>query len=316
METIHISYPLSKEIIERFAKPQILALGQFDGLHLGHMSVIQAAILEGTVHKVPTSVMTFYPHPKEVMKKGDYEGYLTPTREKEELLGSAGVDFLYVVEFNQDFSRISPQDFVTEMLLPLQIHTAIVGFDFRFGHKGEGEAEMLKTLGKGNFETYTVPPFVIDEEKVSSSGIRKYLMEGNIVLANEWLGRPYTLSGTVIHGEKRGRTIGFPTANVELAEPYVLPKNGVYAVKVNHYGEELHGVMNIGVKPTFHSGVSKPWFEVHVFNFTGDLYGQGLRVELISYIREERKFQSIDELITQISKDADTARSLLNSLEQ
>ncbi|WP_433946898.1 bifunctional riboflavin kinase/FAD synthetase [Paenibacillus sp. SN-8-1] len=315
METVHISYPLNKEIIERFAKPQILALGQFDGLHLGHVSVIQAAIKEGAAHKVPTSLMTFYPHPKEVMKKGDYDGYLTPAKEKEELLRLAGVDFLYVVEFNQDFSRISPKEFVTEMLLPLQIHTAIVGFDFRFGHKGEGEADMLKTLGEGHFQTYTVPPFVINDEKVSSSGIRKYLLEGNIALANEWLGRPYTLSGTVIHGEKRGRTIGFPTANVELTEPYVLPKNGVYAVVVKHGEDELHGVMNIGVKPTFHSGVSKRWFEVHVFDFSGNLYGHDLRVELISYIREERKFQSIEELISQISKDAETARSLLKSLK-
>ncbi|USB32049.1 bifunctional riboflavin kinase/FAD synthetase [Paenibacillus sp. YPG26] len=315
METVHLSYPLNKEIIERFARPQILALGQFDGLHLGHASVIQAALQEGTLHNVPTSLMTFYPHPKEVMKKGDYDGYLTPAKEKEELLRSAGVDFLYVVEFNADFSRITPQQFVTEMLLPLQIHTAIVGFDFRFGHKGEGEAEMLKTLGKGSFETYTVPPFVINNEKVSSSGIRRYLQAGSITLANQWLGRPYTLSGTVIHGEKRGRTIGFPTANVELSEPFVLPKNGVYAVVVRHKGEELSGVMNIGVKPTFHSGVSKPWFEVHVFDFNGDLYGEELQVKLISYIREERKFQSIDELIAQISRDADTARNLLQSSE-
>lgn len=311
METVHISYPLTSDTIERFARPQILALGQFDGVHLGHASVIQAAIQQGAAHHVPVALMTFHPHPKEVMKKGDYEGYLTPSSEKEQLLRSMGVDFLYVVEFNQEFSQVSPSTFVNDMLVPLQIHTAIAGFDFRFGHKGEGDADLLKTLGEGKFHTLTVPPFVIEGEKVSSSGIRKFLQEGNISLASEWLGRRYALSGTVINGEKRGRTIGFPTANVELSERYVLPKKGVYAVTVSFEGKILNGVMNIGVKPTFHSGVSKPWFEVHIFDFSGDIYGKYLRVELVSYIREERKFGSIDELIAQITKDADTARGIL-----
>lgn len=314
LETVHISYPLSQDIIERYSGPQVLALGQFDGVHLGHASVIQMAIKEGASQGIPVSLMTFHPHPKEVMKKGDYEGYLTPTREKENLLRSMGVDYLYVVEFNHEFSKVSPQEFVNEMLFPLRIHAAVAGFDFRFGHKGEGDVDVLKRLGEGSFQVYTVPPFVMGGEKVSSSGIRKLLQEGDIALANEWLGRRYALSGTVINGEKRGRTIGFPTANVELSEHYVLPRKGVYAVTVDYEGKVLHGVMNIGVKPTFHSGVSKPWFEVHLFDFSGDLYGRTLRVELVSYIREERKFGSIEELIAQITKDADTARRLLGSL--
>lgn len=314
METIYLTYPLSAEESAAVATPQVLAIGQFDGLHLGHVSVINKAIALAEEAKLPASVMTFYPHPKEVMKKGDYDGYLTPSKEKERLLSEMGVERFYVAAFNEAFSRVSPQDFVSGMLLPLQIETAVVGFDFHFGYKGEGDARMLQELGQGAVNVHTVPAFLLDGEKVSSSGIRKWLHEGYVDLAANWLGRPYILRGEVVNGEKRGRKIGFPTANVELSEPFVLPVNGVYAVKAKLAGKStsFSGVMNVGVKPTFHEGVRKPTVEVHLLDFSGDLYGQEMTIELLSFIRPEQKFSSIEELVAQIASDADTARERLS----
>ena len=314
VETITLKFPLSDSEAKSSAIPQVLAIGQFDGLHEGHLSVIRTAIEQAQQAGLPASVMTFFPHPKEVMKKGDYEGYLTPPSEKERLLRELGVSYFYVVEFDEAFSRVSPEDFVREILFPLQVRQVVAGFDFRFGHKGAGDVELLRELGAKQMEVYTVPPFKIEGEKVSSSGIRKSLYEGQVLQATKWLGRPYLLRGIVVNGDKRGRTIGFPTANTQLSEPFVLPVKGVYAVKAKLREEErwMFGVMNIGVKPTFHEGVTKPSVEVHLFDFNDDIYDRELTIQLYDYIRPERKFTSIDELIAQIRVDADSARQLLS----
>ncbi|AIQ53283.1 bifunctional riboflavin kinase/FAD synthetase [Paenibacillus sp. FSL R7-0331] len=311
MRTVTLSYPIPPETAALWAQPQVAALGQFDGLHRGHASVITSAVALARRQGVPAAVMTFHPHPKDVMGKGDYDGYLTPPKDKQEILAGLGVDILYIIEFNEQLSRVSPQDFVSVMLLPLQIVTAVVGFDFRFGYLGEGDADMLRELGQGIMSVETVPPFLLEGEKVSSSGIRRSLHSGDLTLANSWFGRCYHLRGIVGHGEKRGRTIGFPTANLQLEDHYVIPAKGVYAVKVFYKEEILYGVMNVGVKPTFHDGMSAPSFEVHLFDFASDIYGQELKVELQAFIRPERKFESIDALISQIAKDAGTAKELL-----
>ncbi|NUU61373.1 bifunctional riboflavin kinase/FAD synthetase [Paenibacillus agri] len=311
MRTVTLTYPMPPETAAQWAQPQVVALGQFDGLHLGHVSVIASAVALARKEGVPAAVMTFHPHPKDVMGKGDYEGYLTPQADKQKLLADMGVDILYIVEFNEQLSRVSPQNFVSVMLLPLHVITAVVGFDFRFGYQGEGDAEMLSELGGGAMNVETVPPFLLNGEKVSSSGIRKSLQTGELELANAWFGRFYHLRGMVGHGEKRGRTIGFPTANLQLDDRFVTPAKGVYAVRVFYNDQVLHGVMNVGVKPTFHEGVIAPSFEVHLFDFAGDLYDKHLKVELVSYIRPERKFESIPALIAQIGQDSETAKQLL-----
>lgn len=313
MKTVNISHPLPAGIIAENAGPQIAALGQFDGVHQGHQSVIRSAVKLAQAKGVPAAVVTFHPHPKDVMKKGNYEGNLTPLQEKQELLAAMGVDILYVVDFNESFSQLSPKAFVDGMLLALEIQTAIVGFDFRFGHKGEGDAEMLRALGAGKMNVEIIPPFELEGQKVSSSSIRKALQAGELAEANRLLGHAYRLRGVVIDGDKRGRTIGFPTANLRLEDKYVVPAKGVYAVRSLVEGEWLSGVMNMGVKPTFQDGVTAPSYEVHLLNFDRDIYGQKVTVELISYIRPERKFPSIQELIAQIQADADTARRILES---
>nr|WP_245252040.1 bifunctional riboflavin kinase/FAD synthetase [Paenibacillus sediminis] len=303
------------EQLEQYAKAQVLAIGQFDGLHLGHAAVINRAVEIAHKEGILASVMTFHPHPKEVMKKGDYEGYLTPLHDKVEILEQMGVHVIYIVEFNDEFSRVSPQEFVLNMLKGLQVHTAVVGFDFRFGHRGEGNPEMLRDLGQSFMQVEIIPPFVLDSEKVSSSGIRKWLQTGNLSGANVWLGRCYSITGTVVDGEKRGRTIGFPTANLKLNDPYVVPAKGVYAVRVKYNDRFISGVMNIGVKPTFHTGEVIPSYEVHLLDFNESIYGQELVVELVAYIREERKFNSVDELIAQIRRDAEEAAVILKALK-
>lgn len=314
MQTIRLAYPLTEQFIEQHSRPQVLAIGQFDGLHLGHASVIESAIKLATELGLPASVMTFHPHPKEVMKKGDYDGYLTPPGEKERILREMGVEYVYIVDFDDAFSQVSPKDFVTGILVPLQVHTAVVGFDFHYGYRGEGDAGMLRELSGNALDVHTVPPFLIDGEKVSSSGIRKALQEGQMEQANRWFGRSYSLKGTVMHGEKRGRQLGFPTANLKLSEHYVVPASGVYAVRATHGQDSYGGVMNVGVKPTFHEDGKVFWLEAHLFDFSGDLYDQSLSVELVSYIRPERKFNSLDELVAQITHDAATAKQLLSVL--
>lgn len=315
MKIVSISYPLSPEQKAALGRPQVAAIGQFDGLHLGHASVISTAVGIASKENIPSAVITFYPHPKDVMRKGNYEGYLTPQTVKEELLAEMGVDILYVVDFNEEFSRVSPEDFVTEMLLPLQLHTAVVGFDFRFGFKGAGRADMLEEMSGGRMRVVTVPPFLIDGEKVGSSAIRAALYEGRMEDANRWLGRYYRIRGTVVHGEKRGRKIGFPTANLELDGHYVTPALGVYAVWARCGEDErrLPGVMSIGLKPTFHDEMKEPVYEVHLLDFEGDLYDQMMIVDVVRFIRREMKFTSVDELIAWIGRDAEEARAILTT---
>lgn len=315
MKTVYLSYPLSSEIVDEHSRPQVVAIGQFDGVHQGHVSVISSAVNLARHKAIPAAVITFHPHPKDVMKKGDYEGCLTPLQEKQELLAGMGVDILYVVEFNDSFSHVSPHDFVTGMLIPLGIQTVVVGFDFRFGHKGEGNAEMLRELGQGKLAVEIIPPFLLDEAKVSSTEIRQALQTGDLERVHRLLGRTYRLRGVVIDGEKRGHSIGFPTANLLLDDRFVVPLKGVYAVRATLNGKSLPGVMNLGVKPTFHEGVTKPSFEVHLFDFDQNIYGEHMTVDMVHFIREERKFPSIQELISQIKADADHARELLMSAE-
>ncbi|OAB35775.1 bifunctional riboflavin kinase/FMN adenylyltransferase [Paenibacillus macquariensis subsp. defensor] len=315
MKTVILSYPLSSEMLHEQASSQVIAIGQFDGIHQGHTSVIASAVSLAKRKGIPSAVVTFNPHPKEVMGKGDYEGYLTPLANKQELLAGMGVDTMYVAQFDEDFSRVSPQDFFTGVLLPLNIDTVVVGFDFRYGYQGAGDVETLREMGLGIMNVEIISPFPLEGEKVSSSNIRKALQTGDLQQANEWLGRCYQLRGTVIEGEKRGRTIGFPTANLKLDDRYVVPAKGVYAIRVFYNDGWIPGVMNIGVKPTFHEGVIAPSYEAHLFHFNESLYGEHLTVELVHYLREERKFPSIQELITQIQIDAKLAEELLNASE-
>ncbi|UHA73891.1 bifunctional riboflavin kinase/FAD synthetase [Paenibacillus sp. 481] len=313
MDTIALKLPLNGP--DWVQLPQVVVLGHFDGIHTGHVQVIQRGLEYGRKHQLPVSLMTFQPHPKSVFGVSGYDRYLTPLQEKERVLAQLGLNHLYVVHFDLTFAQVPAQTFA-EALCKMGVQHAVVGFDYRFGHGGEGTAERLQEWGQGCFTVDIVPAHVQDGIKVSSSRVRDCLAEGDITKANMLLGRPYTVRGEVIHGDARGRTIGFPTANVKQEEAYMIPRNGVYAVQVLVKGQWFDGVMNVGVKPTFKSGEHEPTMEAHLFDFDDDIYGETVTIAIKHYIRSERKFSSVNELIDQIRSDAEQARELLAGLNE
>lgn len=315
MKVIELSYPLTEQQLENCALPQTLAMGHFDGVHKGHQQVIRQAVDAARAEGLCPSIMTFHPHPREVLSQEEsYLTYLTPLDDKMALFDALGIEVAYVFRFDLAFAAVSPLQFVEEVLLPLQVRRAVVGFDFTFGHRGAGKAETLDELGQGRLTVDIVAPFHQHAEKVSSTLIRKSLAEGAVDVAESLLGRPYRFSGIVQSGDGRGRTIGFPTANVHLVHPYVLPRLGVYAVRATVGDATYPAVMNLGFKPTFNAPGGAPTAEVHLFDFQQDLYGKELQVDFCYFIREERKFGSVGELIAQIGADAEQARKLLGSL--
>lgn len=303
MKVIKIDYPLLKGDYS----PSVAAIGYFDGLHLGHQGVIKRAIDQARERNLLSSVITFDPHPREVLKKGEITSYITPLADKVEILRQIGIDIIYVIHFTWEFSQISPEQFIQEVLIPLQIAGVVVGFDFRFGKGGAGTPALLKEATQGRLMVEVIDPVRHGEQKVSSSLIREKLKAGEMEEVAHFLSRPFTIKGVVIQGEKRGREIGFPTANLALAEWYLLPQNGVYGVRVDTGSGIYFGVMNIGVKPTFHSGHPLS-VEVHLLDFAENLYDTTLRVEILFPIRPERKFNGIAELREQIDRDISFAK--------
>lgn len=307
MKTIRLTHPhhLKKEEVPKV----VMALGFFDGVHKGHQKVIRTALQKAEEMNVECAVMTFHPHPSIVLQKDiqDVE-YITPLKEKEKLIASLGVDRLYLIEFTKSFSALSPQDFVDQYLIGLRAIHVVAGFDFTYGRYGKGTMETMPQHSRGAFTQTTVEKLTDGDKKISSSLIRKALHNGDVFYACHLLGRPYQVIGKVIHGEKRGRTIGFPTANIELSDHYLIPRTGVYAVTVRIGQEEHRGVCNIGYKPTFHDDQpEKPSIEVHIFDFQRSIYHETVTIKWCKRLRSEQKFAGVQELISQIKKDKEEA---------
>jgi riboflavin kinase / FMN adenylyltransferase len=292
------------------ARGATVALGNFDGVHLGHHSVIRAA--HAARPDAPLAVLTFEPHPREVFRPDDPPFRLTLSAERADALAALSVDILYELRFNLDFSLMSAEDFVTKVLHQgLGARHLVSGQDFAFGHRRGGDTAFLATraeaLGMG---LTLVPPVTDAQGPLSSTRIRRALQDGYPERATAELGRPWAIRGEVMHGDKRGRTIGFPTANVPLGR-HLEPARGVYAVKVRLADGSFHkGVANIGRRPTVNAEPESR-LEVNVFDFDGDLYGQDITVALVAYIRAEVKFSGLDALKAQIAVDAAEARRLL-----
>lgn len=296
----------------------VLALGFFDGVHQGHQKVIEVAKKEAEKRNLQSAVMTFFPHPKEVLRDNQEEiQYLSPLPEKIKLMEDLDIDYLFIVTFDHNFADLSPQQFVDQYLIDLNVKHVVAGFDYSYGRLGKGTMETLPFHSRHKFTQSTVNEVSHQTEKISSTEIRRALSEGNIDKATMYLGRTFILEGEVEHGEKRGRTIGFPTANIKAVERTVVPASGVYAVKLNVNGEWLPGVCNIGYKPTFHDhSPDKPTIEVHVLDFHEDLYDEAVSVAFLNRIRGEQKFDSIDELKQQISKDVQDARDFIDKKDK
>ncbi|GMK42690.1 riboflavin biosynthesis protein RibC [Paenibacillus sp. CCS19] len=316
MELISIGFPLSDLPLASKGEQLSVAIGHFDGVHKGHQNVIKRAVDAARQQGLKSAVMTFHPHPKSVLGQGEqYVSCLTPLESKLAQFAELGVDYAFVMKFDHSFAGISPERFVSEVLAPLGVRQSVVGFDFRFGSRGAGDAAMLGTLGLAvGMTTEVVEPLLLQGQKISSTYVREALDEGNMVLAEQLLGRPYEVEGVVVHGHARGRLIGFPTANVGLVESYITPRLGVYAAQAVIGGHVYPAVLNHGMKPTFKDGETAPVLEAHLMGFSGDLYDQTIRIRFISFIRPERKFESVDELVAQIGRDRDEAARQLAEL--
>ncbi len=290
-----------------------VTIGTFDGLHLGHQDIINVLKNIGERENLSTTVVSFNPHPRRVVKESYDIKILTTLDEKKELLEKLGVDNFYVIEFTEDFSKQSSEEFVKNYIVDrFDAKHVVVGHDHKFGRDRGGDADSLCRLGeKYGFEVTSVDAVKQSEEIISSSKIRNALKYGEIEKANKYLGRSYTLEGKVVEGAKRGRILGFPTANLDTADNNkLIPQTGVYAVGCRLNDEQLHGVMNIGYRPTFNDD-KELVPEVHIFKFNKNIYDEKLEINFIQRIRAEKKFSSKEELITQIEKDKKEAAKIL-----
>jgi len=291
-------------------QPSALAIGNFDGMHLGHQALLKELKAVATSQSLQTSVMTFEPHPREFFAPDKAPARLASLREKLEWFEKAGVDTVHLCRFNHRFASFSSDDFIGEILIgALNAKTILVGEDFRFG---AGRRGGVVDLAKAGLDLISLPQVNLmdediqlpgDSERVSSTRVRNALASGELNVARHLLGRPYSISGKVVHGAQLGRKLGFSTANVHMRHERPA-LTGVYAVKL----DGLNGVANLGVRPTI-SGVPKLLLEVHLFDFDGDLYDKHVHVEFYHKIRDEMKFDGLDALKAQIAKDAQVARN-------
>jgi riboflavin kinase/FMN adenylyltransferase len=295
-------------------KNSVVTVGTFDGIHLGHLSIL----LELTTHARERSgrsiVFTFDPHPREVVGKGGVR-WLTTLEERIELLRGAGVDILLVIPFTFEFSRMSSREFFERYVVKgVGVSEVIVGYDHMFGRDREAGIHDLRLLGdEHRFGITVVDPVSLRGQIISSSRIRELLTHGDAERAGEYLGRPYALSGTVVKGEGRGAALGFATANVRPDHPHQLvPGNGVYCARVVVGGAGYGGMLNIGVRPTFTAGGERT-IEVHLFNFEGTLYGERMRIEFLRKLRAERTFLSTELFIEQLHRDREECLRYLES---
>ena len=292
------------------ARPSVVALGVFDGVHLGHRAILDTAVAR-TGPGATAVACTFDPHPAEVLQPDRAPLPITTLEERLALLGESGIALTVVVPFTTALAAMEPEAFVTEILVGrLGAREVVVGFNHRFGRAARGDAALLREIGgRLGFHTEVVPHTDVDGSPVSSSAIRAALQRGDLEVAARMLGRPYFVGGEVVSGAGRGRTLGFPTANIAAERPVLVPP-GVYACRLR-VGEATHrAVLNAGVRPTFGEKVFT--LEAHVLDFSGDLYGRPVRLDLIRRLREERKFAGVEALKAQVAADIAAARAALD----
>ncbi len=292
-------------------RPSHLAVGVFDGLHLGHQAVISTAVEGARASGGQAVMVTFDPHPATVLRPEMRPRLLTHTRHKLALAEKLGVETALVIAFDEAFSQVPAQEFVQALVDHCEdLRQICVGRDWRFGCERGGDMELLRELGREHgFEVDGAETVTIDGEVVSSTAIRQAIQDGNLDLAAQYLGRPYTVLGTVVEGQKLGRTLGFPTANLVVHNEQ-LPPNGVYVVSVDFGGRTFGGVGNLGSRPTVEGQSGETRLEIHLFEYKGEeFYGEELEVCFLQFLREERRFEGLEALTKQVKEDISTARS-------
>ena len=307
------------EIVQSIAnydksRAAVVTIGTFDGVHIGHRKILDRLIRQAEKKGLYSTVLTFFPHPRMVLQQDSGLKLLNTLEEKIAILEETGLDCLVIHPFTKEFSRLTAEEFVVDNLFhELNARKVIIGYDHRFGRNRTADIGDLREYGNElGFEVEEIPAQEINEVSVSSTKIRRALEEGDIPTANRYLGYPYMLSGTITKGKGLGRTLNFPTANLKIPESYKLvPKNGAYVIKSTVEGTSLYGMMNIGVNPTV-DGKSRS-IEIHFFDYSEDLYGKLIRVEVLHRLRDEQKFDSLDALRQQLDRDKIIALDFIQS---
>lgn len=300
-----------------FDKKTVLTLGTFDGIHLGHQQIIKKVIECSEDKKLRNMIITFHPHPRKVINPEMQLKLLTTTEEQINILEKQGVQNLLIINFTKEFSQLTPGEFIKNYLVDkIGLSSIVIGYDHHFGKGRGGDIEFLLASGENyDFEVLQIQPFIIDNEPVSSTKIRTALEVGDINKVNKMLGRYYSFSGVVVEGDKRGRELGYPTANIKLYdEEKMLPQIGIYAVLVEIDGIKHKALLSIGRRPTFYNdGKIVP--EVYIYNFNNDIYGKEIKINLIQKLRGEEKFNSAEELIRQMNIDKENGLKILNQIK-
>ena len=295
----------------KLSKSTIATIGTFDGIHIGHQKILNSLVRFAKENSLKSVVITFDPHPRKIINKINSIELINTIEEKKEKLNTLGIDYLIIQKFDQKFSETEANKFVEILKNNINIEKLIVGYDHRFGKNRNADINDLKKYGKElNFEVIEIDALEIEEVNISSTKIRLAIKDGNIRLANSYLGYKFFLSGEVVKGHSRGKELGFPTANLKIDEDKIIPKNGVYLVKSIIGLQDIYGMMNIGYNPTFNNKSKK--IETHFFNLNKNLYGKIIKIELLEYIREEKRFETIDDLIQRLKLDREKCLKLIH----
>lgn len=311
MQIINVKHPLLEQ--QRPASDTVLIMGFFDGVHLGHQKVIKTGVELAREHNLKAVLMTFDCSPRTVYQHEKNFKYLSTMDRKAQLVKELGVDYLYFVHFSDDFAHLQPQDFVDQYMIGLKAKYVVAGFDYTYGKKDIANMERLPEYAHGSFETVTVPEQIINGQKIGSSAIKEFIAQGHIQTANMFLGYNYQNQGEIIHGLQRGRTLGYPTANLAVDGSQLVPGIGVYATRMKIAGKWYGGMTSVGYNVTFkeNTGVT---IETNVFDFDEKIYGQHVELEWVQYLRGEVKFNDAEGLVKQLELDKTNALKVLQKV--
>ncbi len=289
-----------------------LTIGSFDGVHAGHRKLAEKMMSQAHAHGAPAVVLTFHPHPSIVLGKRQDPFYLTSPDEKASILGDLGIDYVITHPFDRSVANTSAHDFIQNLHEHLGMVSLWIGYDFALGRDREGDAYKLSELGEEfGYKLHVFDPVMIDGVIVSSSQVRTALVAGNVKQAARLLERPYSVRGTVVYGDGRGRSIGIPTANLNVWPEKLLPRAGVYVCRATIKENEYGAVANVGVRPTFESQPVSPRVEAHLLEFDEDLYGESIELSFIDHLRDEKRFSGVQALVDQIHRDIERGRTIL-----
>ena len=293
--------------------PIVATIGQFDGLHIAHLTLINTAVEIAKNKNIKSAIFTFDPHPDFVLKKDLTNAYVTPINEKIKLLSNLGLDYMFVIKFDLNIAGIEPADFVNNILVNNNVKEVVVGFDFCFGKYGKGKASEIYSLSNNAIRTTVIEEIKYNDEKIGTTLVKQYLKLGKVEEVYKLLGRFYKIKGTVVEGNKVGRTLNLPTANLKVDKQFANIKPGVYAVRVLIENRPYYGFANLGYNPSFNESIDMV-FETHIFDYSDNLYGSTLEIELLSFIREEIKFKSKEEFLNQINIDKEKVQKYLKKM--